>query len=241
MNELSLNNIPKHVAIIMDGNGRWAQARGLPRKMGHKAGVETTKKITKIAYELGIEYLTLFGFSTENWNRPADEVNELMRLLRLYIRAETADLHKQNIRIRMIGLRDQLAPDLLSMIEQVEELTKNNSGLQLSIAFNYGGKQDILQAVARLAKDLQAEDIEADDLSASLLDQYLLTKDLPDPDLMIRTSGERRMSNFLLWQSAYSELHFTSTLWPDFSKADLVEAIQEFQKRERRYGAVQML
>ena len=237
-NKSDLKTVPEHVAIVMDGNGRWASARGLPRKMGHKAGVETTKKITREAHDLGVKYLTLFGFSTENWKRPADEVNELMRLLRVYIKAETADLHKNNVRLRMIGFKDELADDLVELIENAEALTKDNTGLQLSVALNYGGRQDILQAAAKMAKDIQAKDIEPDEITASLFDRYLLTADLPEPDLLIRTSGEKRISNFLLWQCAYAELYFTDTLWPDFDRQSLIESFKAYEKRERRFGAV---
>lgn len=240
MKELDGLNIPKHLAIIMDGNGRWAKARGLPRNLGHKAGIEAAKAVTKAAHELKIEYLTLFGFSTENWRRPAEEVNELMRLMRMYLRAETAELHKQNVKIRMIGFREELSKDINELIDQAEELTKNNTGLQLSIAFNYGGKQDILQAAAKMAQDIQANELGHDDITSSLFNQYLLTKDLPDPDLIVRTSGENRLSNFMLWQGAYSELVFSDVFWPDFNKKDLIECITDYSERERRFGSVKV-
>lgn len=230
-----------HIAIIMDGNGRWAQKRGLPRVAGHKMGIEATKKVVQNAIELDVSCLTLFGFSTENWKRPAEEVNELMRLLKLYLRAETATLHKNNIRVRMIGFREDLPQDVVELIEHAEDLTAENTGLNLSIALNYGGRQDILQAVAKAVKSSQAEDIKEDDLSAEVFESFLLTKDLPEPDLLIRTSGEKRISNFLLWQCAYTELYFSETLWPDFSKEDLKQAIVEYQNRDRRFGSVKSL
>jgi undecaprenyl diphosphate synthase len=233
--------MPKHIAIIMDGNGRWAEARGLPRNMGHKAGIEATKKITKYAAEKGVEYLTLFGFSTENWKRPAEEVNELMRLLRFYLKAEMADLHRNKIRLRVIGFKEDLPDDIQVLIKQAEDMMADNAGLNLTIALNYGGRQDILQAAARMAQDIQAKDIEPDEITASLFNQYLLTRELPDSDLIIRTSGENRMSNFLLWQGAYTELHFTDTLWPDFAENDFDSALQDYKKRERRFGAVSIV
>lgn len=234
-------NMPKHIAIVMDGNGRWANARGLPRTAGHKMGIEATKNIVRYAGEIGVKYLTLFGFSTENWKRPADEVNELMRLLKLYLKAETAQLHQNNVRMRMIGFRDDLSTDILTLIEQAEDLTKENSGLNLNIALNYGGRQDILQAAAQLTKALQSQEIREDDLCIEILDSYLLTKDVPEPDLIIRTSGEKRMSNFLIWQGAYSELFFSDTLWPDYSSQDLDLAINDYNRRERRFGAVKSI
>lgn len=240
MNEKTGLNIPKHLAIIMDGNGRWAKARSLPRNVGHKAGIEAAKAVTKAAHELDIKYLTLFGFSTENWRRPAEEVNELMRLLRMYLRAEMAELHKQNVRIRIIGFREELSQDIVELINQAEYLTAENTGLQLSIAFNYGGKQDILQAAANMAQDIQAKELAPDDITSSLFNQYLLTKDLPDPDLIIRTSGENRISNFMLWQGAYSELVFSDVFWPDFDKDALKACLNDYAERERRFGSVKV-
>ncbi len=232
-------NIPRHIAIIMDGNGRWAQARGLPRTAGHQRGIEAVKRAVKDAGELGIQYLTLFGFSTENWNRPADEVKELMRLLRMYLRAETAQLHSNNIRLKVIGRRAELEPDIVKLIEQAEELTKNNTSVTVVIALNYGGRHDILDAAARMATFMQEKGIVPSfNAAEEYFPQFLSTDGIPDPDILIRTSGEQRVSNFLLWQCAYSEMIFTPTLWPDFCRADLDFAIEEFKKRDRRFGGV---
>ncbi|MEM6780798.1 MAG: isoprenyl transferase [Pseudomonadota bacterium] len=232
-------NTPNHIAIIMDGNGRWAKQRGLPRTAGHKEGIEACKRVVKAAGDLGIQYITLFGFSTENWSRPADEVNELMRLLRMYLRAETADLHANNIRLKVIGSRTELAKDIVELIENSEQLTQNNSDLTLIIALNYGGRRELTMAAADMAKHFMDEGLEPSQENAEeFLPQFLFTKDIPDPDIMIRTSGEERISNFLLWQCAYSEFIFTNTLWPDFNKEELQAALQEYQGRERRYGQV---
>ncbi len=231
--------VPRHVAIIMDGNGRWATSRGMPRTIGHRQGAEAVKRTVTAAAEIGIEYLTLFGFSSENWKRPVDEVSELMRLLRYYLRAETAELHKSGIRLRVIGRRSDFDPDIVAMIEQAEELTRNNTKMNLVIALNYGGRMDLLHAAQELVdhalhagRHLSREEIEA------LFPAMLMTAGIPDPDVMIRTSGEQRISNFLLWQCAYSEMVFVPTLWPDFGKDDLVAALEEFSKRDRRFGAV---
>ncbi len=229
-------SIPHHIAIIMDGNGRWAKARRLPRAAGHRQGVETIKRVIEAAGDAKIPYVTFFGFSTENWRRPAEEVNELMRLLRLYLQGETANFHKQNIKLKIIGFRDDLPQDIVQLIEQAEDLTKNNTRLTVCIALNYGGQQDILQAAAKLIK--QGVDIDRDESSLQLFQQNLQTGDMPPVDLLIRTSGEHRISNFLLWQSAYAELYFTDTFWPDFGKEDLQGALACFAKRERRYGSV---
>ncbi len=232
-------HIPAHIAIIMDGNGRWAQARGLPRTAGHQRGVESVKRVVRDAADMGIRYLTLFGFSTENWSRPAEEVRELMRLLRMYLRAETAELHASNIRLRVIGSRTELEPDIVALIEQAETLTRENTGITVVIALNYGGRHDILNAAAQMAAVMQEKGIVANFQSAEeFFPQFLSTSGIPDPDILIRTSGEQRISNFLLWQCAYSELIYTPTLWPDFSKADLEAAVAEFQGRDRRFGGV---
>jgi undecaprenyl diphosphate synthase len=230
---------PQHVAIIMDGNGRWARARNLPRTAGHQKGIEAVRRATESAIELGIPYLTLFGFSSENWSRPHDEVSELMRLLRYYLRAETAELHKSGISLRVIGDRSRFDHDIVDMIENAERLTADNTRLKLTIALNYGGRQDILQAVQQVTdhawrqnKHLTAHEIE------QLFPQFLYTSGLPDPDLMIRTSGEQRISNFLIWSCAYTEFYFTDVLWPDFSKSDLQQALEVYAQRERRFGAV---
>lgn len=244
MNEITNKHIsepkvPQHIAIIMDGNGRWARARGLPRTMGHKHGVEAVKRIVKAAGERGVGYLTFFGFSSENWQRPAEEVGELMRLLRIYLRSETVDMHRNNIRLKVIGDRTQLAPDIVSLMEQAESLTAGNDGLTVVMALNYGGRNEILQAAASFAQMCQEKGIEPDFNEADeFFASYLMTDGIPDPDLLIRTSGEQRLSNFLLWQCAYTEFYFTPTLWPDFAQGDLDLAIQAFQKRDRRFGAL---
>lgn len=230
---------PKHVAIIMDGNGRWAKQRGLPRTAGHKEGVEACKRVVRAASDMGIKYITLFGFSTENWKRPADEVNELMRLLRIYLRAETADMHANNVRLKVIGSRKELAPDIVTLIENSENLTRDNTGLTLIMALNYGGRHELTQAAADMARYFMDEGLEPTQENAEeFLPQFLFTKDVPDPDILIRTSGEERISNFLLWQSAYTEFIFTDTLWPDFKFEDLKSAMDEYCRRERRFGKV---
>ncbi len=229
---------PRHVAIIMDGNGRWAKARGMPRTAGHRRGVETVRATVRAAGELGVEYLTLFGFSTENWKRPADEVNFLMGLLRQYLRAELDTLAKEGARLRVVGDRDGLAADIVDMINIAEERTRANARIHVSIALNYGGRADIVQAAQRLAQAVALGKLAPAAIDEQTVERYLLTRDLPEPDLLIRTGGDQRISNFLLWQSAYTELIFSPALWPDFSKADLEYAIAEFRRRERRYGAV---
>jgi len=233
---------PKHIAIIMDGNGRWANQRGLPRTAGHQQGIEACKRTVRAAADLKIPYVTLFGFSSENWSRPADEINELMRLLRMYLRSETADLHRNNIRLKVIGSRLELSSDIVELINNAERLTQENTGLYLTIALNYGGRQEILEAAARFAQKLNDEKLPLTYQSAEeFFPSCLMTHGLPDPDILIRTSGEQRISNFLLWQCAYTEFVFTQTLWPDFGKADLEFALGEFAKRERRFGAIKAL
>lgn len=229
---------PAHVAIIMDGNGRWARMRGLPRTAGHQRGVEAVKRAVEAAGELGVGYLTLFGFSTENWSRPSDEVGELMRLLRFYLRSEVAELHRNNIRLRVIGERDRLTRDIADLIGHAEDMTRSNTALNLTIALSYGGQQEITAAIRALAEDAKEGRIDIGDIDQAMVSSRLFTHDLPDPDLVIRTSGEKRISNFLLWQAAYAELVFLDTLWPDFTRADLEKAIGEFHRRERRFGAV---
>ena len=237
MSEPLENENLMHVAVIMDGNGRWAQKRGLPRTAGHKQGAEAVRKAVKAAGELGVRYLTLFGFSSENWNRPESEIKDLMNLLRYYLRAETAELHKNGACLRVIGNREQLDDDIVRMIEHAEELTEGNSKITVVIALNYGGRYDIVQAVQRLHNAHLNEKLAADTIEAQM-PGFLMTQGIPDPDLLIRTSGEKRISNFLLWQCAYSELFFTDTLWPDFEKEDLEAALADFAGRERRFGAL---
>jgi undecaprenyl diphosphate synthase len=228
---------PVHVAIIMDGNGRWARARGLPRTIGHQRGAEAVRRTVKGAVELGISYLTLFGFSSENWKRPAAEVDDLMALLRIYLRSEIAELDRNGVRIRVIGDRERLAGDIVALIDGAEDCTRNNAQLNLTVALSYGGRSEIAQAARRLACAVQTGELEIDDIDEAAFARHLLTVGMPDPDLVIRTSGEKRISNFLLWQSAYAELVFVDRLWPDFTRADLEEAIREYHGRDRRYGA----
>jgi undecaprenyl diphosphate synthase len=225
-----------HVAIIMDGNGRWAAERGLPRTEGHRQGVEAVRRTVEAARELAITHLTLFSFSSENWSRPKHEIHDLFGLLRRFIRRDLADLHKNNIRIRVIGTRAGLERDLLRLIDDAVELTKNNTGLNLTIAFNYGARDEIARAARRLAEDVQSGAVAAGDVTPERFAAYLDTSDLPDPDLLIRTSGEQRLSNFLLWQLAYSEFVFVDCYWPDFSRELFEAAINEYQRRSRRFG-----
>ncbi|MBP7722071.1 MAG: isoprenyl transferase [Alphaproteobacteria bacterium] len=230
---------PKHIAIIMDGNGRWANRRGLPRTAGHKQGAEAARRVVKNAAEMGVEFVTLFGFSSENWSRPESEIKELMSLLRYYLRSETAELHKSGARLRVIGNRAELDDDIIQLIENAEDLTKDNDKITLVIALNYGGRHDILQAAQRLAEKAVTEARVPDmKVIEKEFPGFLMTAGIPEPDLLIRTSGEQRISNFLLWQCAYSELVFTDTLWPDFDREDLEQALQDYARRERRFGAI---
>jgi len=229
--------VPRHIAIIMDGNGRWAQARGLPRIAGHRHGAEAARRAVTAAAELGVPYLTLFGFSSENWGRPSGEIHDLMGLLRHYLRGEIAELHRNGVRLRVIGELGRLDPDIIEMIERAEAMTRDNARITVTIALSYGGRAEIVAAVRAIAQRVQSGSLAAAAIDEDCFTRYLFTAGLPDPDLLIRTSGEQRISNFLLWQSAYSEFFFTKTLWPDFSKHDLEEAIDEFCGRDRRYGA----
>jgi undecaprenyl diphosphate synthase len=230
--------VPRHVAIIMDGNGRWAAARGLPRTEGHRRGVEALRATVRAAGEMGIAVLTIFSFSSENWSRPPAEVRDLMGLLRRFIRHDLADLHRNNVRVRVIGEREGLAPDICRLLEEAEDLTRNNHGLIVVVAFNYGARQEIARAAQRLAADVVAGRLPLEGITADALGSHLDAADLPDPDLIIRTSGEQRLSNFLLWQAAYSELVFVPTYWPDFDRATLEGAIEEYRRRERRFGGL---
>ncbi|MEI6985357.1 MAG: isoprenyl transferase [Rhodospirillaceae bacterium] len=229
--------VPVHVAVIMDGNGRWAKARSLPRVAGHRKGAEAVRRTVEAARALGIAYITLFSFSSENWSRPDGEVSELMSLLRFYLRSEIAELNKQGVRLRVIGDRARLSDDINQLITNAETVTATNSALTLVIALSYGSRQEIVQTVRRLVNQVKAGDLRAEDIDERLISSSLLTAGIPDPDLVIRTSGEKRLSNFLLWQSAYAELVFIDTLWPDFTRQDLEAAIKEYHRRERRYGA----
>jgi undecaprenyl diphosphate synthase len=226
-----------HCAIIMDGNGRWAEARGLPRIAGHRRGAEAVRRTVSGAIELGIPYLTLFGFSSENWKRSAREIHDLMGLLRHYLLAELAELHRNSIRLRVIGQLDRLATDIIELIGRAETLTRDNTALTLTMALSYGGRAEIVAAVQAIAAAVAAGRLPVAAIDEQCFARHLFTLDLPDPDLLIRTSGEQRISNFMLWQCAYAELVFTKTLWPDFAQRDLEEAIDEYRGRERRYGA----
>jgi len=230
---------PRHVGIIMDGNGRWAAARGLPRVEGHRRGVEALRRTIRAGSEIGIKYITIFSFSAENWSRPANEVGELMGLLRRFIRNDLAELHRSGVRVRVIGERNDLDPDIGRLLVEAEDLTKNNNdGLTLVVAFNYGARQEIARAAQRIAEQVAAGDLKPADVTMETVSANLDAPDIPDPDLIIRTSGEQRLSNFLLWQSAYSELVFVPTYWPDFDRAALEAAIREYQQRERRFGGL---
>ena len=237
MSAASPRALPRHVAIIMDGNGRWAKARGLPRIAGHRSGAEAARRTVAAAADLGIPYLTLFGFSSENWKRPSTEIHDLMALLRHYLRGEIAELHRNGVRLKVIGQIARFAPDIVSMIEHAEAATRDNPRITLTIALSYGGRAEIVAAVRAIAAQVACGKLDPETVDEEWISRHLFTADLPDPDLLIRTSGEQRISNFLLWQCAYSELVFTKTLWPDFSKHDLDQAIDDFCGRERRYGA----
>ncbi len=228
---------PVHIAIIMDGNGRWAKARGLPRVAGHQRGAEAARAAVRACAEYGVKYLTLYAFSSENWKRPAAEVDDLMGLLRFYLKREIGDLATQGVRLRFIGVRERLAPDIVAEIESAEHATAHNDGLTLVVALNYGSHDEIVRAARSLAVDTRDGRIAAEDIDEQMFARRLQTDGIPDPDLLIRTSGEQRLSNFLLWQAAYAELVFVDTNWPDFGRESLEAAIREFNRRDRRYGA----
>ena len=230
--------VPHHVAIIMDGNGRWAAQRGLPRVEGHRRGVEAVRRTVRAAGDLGIGVLTIFSFSSENWSRPKQEVLDLLGLLRRFIRHDLAELHASNVRVRIIGDREGLEPDICRLLDEAEELTKANTGLTLVVAFNYGSRDEIVRAARDIARDVAAGRIAPDQINNEMFNQRLDTAGIPDPDLIIRTSGEQRLSNFLLWQAAYSEFVFVPVYWPEFDKAALESAIAEYQRRERRFGGL---
>ncbi len=230
--------IPKHIAIILDGNGRWAKKRGLPRTAGHKAGAKTVEKICEDAYKLGVEYVTLYAFSTENWSRPENEVSMLMNLLRDYLSDCLNNAKKNNMQVRVIGDKTGLASDIVEKINEVEEASKVYTGLKLQIAINYGGRDELKRAFRKLAEQVKAGNLNPEDINESLIENNLDTAGIPAPDLLIRTSKEQRISNFLLWQLAYTEFYFPEVLWPDFEKADLIEAIKYYNTRDRRYGGV---
>lgn len=234
--QTSTTAIPAHIAIIMDGNGRWATARNLPRVAGHKKGADSVREAIESCVESGVPYLTLYAFSSENWSRPASEVDSLMELLSFYLNKEIKTLHSNGIRLNFVGDRDKLSPDIAKKLKEAEELTRNNTNLVLTIAISYGSRQEIVMAAKFLAQQVSDGKIAPDEINEQSFAKFLYTIDIPDPDLLIRTGGEQRLSNFLLWQSAYTELFFTDVLWPDFRKENLAQAIFEFSKRERRYG-----
>ena len=228
--------IPRHVAVILDGNGRWAKAKGLPRKMGHVQGGKNVEDLLYVCDDLGIKYFTVYAFSTENWKRSEDEVAALMTLLRSYLSSGFKKAAKNNVRIRIIGDRTRLAPDIQKLIEDLEEDSKNNTGLQFQIAINYGGRDEIVRMMRKTAEDVKSGKVNPEDINEEFISNNLDTKDIPDPDLLIRTSGEQRLSNFLLWQIAYSEFYIADCHWPDFNKDELIKAIEEYNKRDRRFG-----
>ena len=230
--------IPQHVAIILDGNGRWAKAKGMPRNYGHVQGAKTVEVICEEAYRMGIQYLTVYAFSTENWNRPKDEVDALMKLLRNYMKTCLSTAEKNRMCVRIIGDKTRLEPDLQERIAQLEEATRNNDGLHFQVAINYGGRDEILRGVKKLAEKVQKGELSTADLTEELLGEALDTAGIPDPDLMIRTCNEQRISNFLLWQLAYTEFYFTPVAWPDFTKEELIKAIEAYNKRDRKYGGL---
>ena len=232
------SGVPAHIGVIMDGNGRWAAQRGLPRFEGHRRGVEALRRTVRASIELGVRYLTVYSFSSENWSRPAAEVADLMGLLKRFIRNDLADLHRNNVRVRILGLREGLAADIVALLDEAEDLTRGNSGLTLVVAFNYGSRREMAEAARALAREAAAGRLDPDAIDEAAFARRLGTAGLPDPDLIIRTSGEQRLSNFLMWQAAYAELVFLPTFWPDFDKAALQAALEEFAVRERRFGGV---
>ena len=234
----TLRSPPRHVAIIMDGNGRWAKARGLPRALGHKAGVDALRAAVEASRDLGLSHLTVFSFSTENWNRPQSEIDALFDLLRMFVRRDLAKLHKDGVRIRIVGSRDSLGEDILELIDNAVETTKDNTRLTLNIAFNYGGRGELVAAMRDIAQLVEAGKLKPDQIDEAMISRSLWTADSPDPDLVIRTSGELRLSNFLLWSGAYAELMFMDLWWPDFTRESLEKAIDAFRRRDRRFGGI---
>jgi len=230
------NNVPTHIAIIMDGNGRWAKARGLPKIMGHRKGAEAIRNILKVCADLGVKYLTLYTFSTENWKRPKSEVGGLMRLFEEQLKRETKNLHKNNVRVNTIGRTQDLPEGVQLKLKEAIELTQNNTGVVLNLALSYGGRAEIVDAVKEILQNIEQGNLKTEEITEDSFNRYLYTKGIPDPDLLIRTSGEMRISNFLLWQISYAEIYVTERLWPDFSRKDLEKAIKEYQNRQRKYG-----
>lgn len=230
--------IPNHVAIILDGNGRWAKKRMMPRNYGHTQGSKNVEKICEVAYKMGIQYLTVYAFSTENWTRPKEEVDALMKLLRTYLDTSIKTSAKNNMCVRVIGDKSILDEEFRKSIDELEETSKNNTGLKFQVAINYGGRDEIIRAARALALDVKENRTDVDHIDEAIFNNYLDTKDIPDPDLLIRTSGEQRLSNFLLWQSAYTEFYFTDVLWPDFNKKELIKAVEYYSSRTRKFGAI---
>lgn len=235
---LDMGNIPKHIAIIMDGNGRWAKAKNLPRALGHKAGVETIRRIIKEGDRLGVKYMTLYAFSTENWKRPKAEITTLMKLLVQYLKEEISELHENGVVINILGDTSKLPKDCIDEIQKAREITKDNTGIVMNVALNYGGRDEIVRATKAIAEMVALGDIKPNDIDDKIFENHLYTKDMPDPDIIIRPSGEQRLSNFLLWQCAYSEFWYSNINWPDFTEVDLRRAIYDFQNRDRRFGAI---
>ncbi len=235
---VNLENVPKHVAIIMDGNGRWAKKRGLPRIAGHREGMSVINKIVKKANSLGVEVLTLYAFSTENWKRPKNEVDFLMRLPERYLSVELPKLIEENVKVRLMGCKDSLPAHTINAVDNAIEKTKSNTGLVLNFALNYGSRDEIVSAIQQIAEDVDTGKVNSQSINDELVGQYLMTQELRDPDLLIRTSGEIRLSNFMLWQLAYTEFWFTGVLWPDFTEQHFLEAIEVYQQRTRRYGGI---
>ncbi len=229
-------NVPQHIAIILDGNGRWAKAKGMPRNYGHAQGSKNVERICEEAYKMGVKYLTVYAFSTENWSRPKSEVDALMKLLRNYIKTCLKTAEKNRMKVRVLGDKTGLDEDIRTRIEELEAATINNDGLNFQIALNYGSRDEMIRAIRRLAKDCEEGKVKSEEISEGLFETYLDTHGIPDPDLLIRTSGELRLSNYLLWQFAYTEFYFTDVLWPDFTKEELTKAIEHYNKRERRFG-----
>jgi len=237
--ELMPDNIPQHVAIIMDGNGRWAKKRGLPRVAGHHSGMKAVKRVTIAANDMGVKVLTMYAFSTENWKRPKDEVDFLMKLPQEFLAIELEELIEKNVQVRMMGYRDRLPKHTILALEEAIEKTKHNTGLILNFALNYGSQREIVEGVRDIVRKVKTGEIEVGSIDESMIHDHLLSSSLPDPDLLIRTSGEMRLSNFMLWQIAYSELWFTNDYWPEFTERHLMEAVMEYQRRTRRYGGLQ--
>ena len=236
--QLDMERIPEHIGIIMDGNGRWAKAKGYPRTVGHKAGVETIRRILKEAQRLGVKYITLYAFSTENWKRPKEEVGALMKLLVQYFRLELNELHENGVVVNTIGDISKLPKECIEEIKKAKEKTKNNTGIVMNLALNYGGRDEIVRAIKLLTKDVAEGKISPEEIDEKSIENYLYTAGMPDPDMIIRPSGEQRLSNFLLWQCAYSEFWYSDINWPDFTEQDLRRAIFDFQNRDRRFGGI---